>query len=60
MFHRRVVVLTCILSVAAAILIGRLAQIQVGWRDELPTRDGTRRRGQRLLDPVRGGIYTRD
>jgi penicillin-binding protein 2 len=57
LFRRRVKVLLWGIVLAWLVLIGRLAQIQIGWHDRFDLDDYTRAGGNRLLETVRGGIY---
>ena len=59
MFGRRLNILVGALVLITAVLLVRLAQIQVGWHDRFKREDYTRAAGSRLVDTVRGGIYTR-
>ena len=56
---RRIIIITCLFLAAGAVLIARLAQIQLGWRPAGGHTDYTEPRGDRLLDTTRGGIFTR-
>ena len=55
---RRIIILTCLFIAVGVVLIGRLAQIQLGWRPAGGHTDYTEPRGDRLLDTTRGGIFT--
>ncbi len=60
MFRRRIIFLSCLFGFIGLILIGRLAQIQLLWSDDLEPRDYSSSEGYRLLETTRGTIYTAD
>ena len=60
MFRRRIIVLSCLFGFAGLVLLGRLAQIQLDWSNELSLQDFSRSRGHSLLETARGSIYTAD
>jgi len=60
LFRRRIVVVIAVLLAGGAVLIVRLAQIQIAWHDALSRKDPARKRSERLLDALRGRILTRD
>jgi len=59
-FRRRIIFLSCVFGFIGLILIGRLAQIQLLWSDDLEPRDYSSSEGYRLLETTRGTIYTAD
>ncbi|MHC4789108.1 MAG: peptidoglycan D,D-transpeptidase FtsI family protein [Planctomycetota bacterium] len=59
MFVRRLIILLCLLLLAGAVLIARLAQIQIGWHDRFDREAYTRTGGSHLVESARGGIYAR-
>jgi penicillin-binding protein 2 len=59
LFRRRLNILLCAYLLAGAVLIGRLAQIQIHWHEGFDESSYARAGGSRILETVRGGIYTR-
>ncbi len=59
MFHRRVWILLGILLLGGTVVVLRLAQVQVLWSDMFRREAYTRAGGDRIVDTVRGGVYTR-
>jgi penicillin-binding protein 2 len=57
LFSRRVNILLAATLLAGAVLVARLAQIQLGWRDRFRKEDYTRAAGSHFVETVRGAIY---
>ncbi len=59
MFSRRVYILLGLFVLAGAVVVARLAQVQIGWHDQFTEQAYTRAGGDHIVDTVRGGIFTR-
>ncbi len=59
MFSRRVYILLGLFVLAGAVVVARLAQVQIGWHDQFAEQSYTRAGGDHIVDTVRGGIFTR-
>ncbi|MFO8007445.1 MAG: penicillin-binding transpeptidase domain-containing protein [Candidatus Brocadiia bacterium] len=59
MFARRTYILLLAFALAALVLLGRLAQVQLLWHDRFDRDAYARAGGNRTVETVRGGIYTR-
>lgn len=59
MFSRRVYILFGVFALFGALIVARMAQVQLAWDDLFRRERYTRAGGDRILDTVRGGIYTR-
>lgn len=59
MFKRRLIILFAALLVVSGVLLARLAQVQLAWHDRFRRERYTRAGGNRTVETVRGGIYTR-
>jgi len=59
MFTRRLYILLGAFLLAGAVVLARLAQVQIGWHERFELAAYSRAGGDHIVDTVRGGIYTR-